>query len=135
MTEQVRPLILNVDDDPDILAMTEFILSSEGYEVATAGSGKEALEMLSELRPDIILLDSSMPDMDGHGLCLALKASKATCTIPVLFLSGSDETEHKKAAFAAGADDYLVKPVLPPVLLEKIAAHLENRKPSEGTAG
>ncbi len=131
MVQHRKPLILNVDDDPDILAITEFILSDAGYEVVMATSGREALQMLTEIRPDLILLDGSMPDMDGCEICSVLKTGHTTAAIPILFLSGSDDAKRREEAFAAGAVDYVVKPALPPELLEKIGACLKNKNESQ----
>ena len=135
MAQRKKPLIMNVDDNPDILAMTEFILRDSGYNIVTATSGREALQMLSNISPDLILLDGSMPDMDGCELCSALKASQATAAVPIVFLSGSDDTEQRKAALAAGAVDYLVKPALPPLLLGTIKTCLKKKRGVGGVGG
>jgi DNA-binding response OmpR family regulator len=126
MSHDNKPLILNIDDDLDMLEMTERVLTDEGYKVVTAQSGSKALQDVKDLVPDLILLDARLPDMDGATICSVLRASKATAAVPVIFLTGSDCSEDKAAAFAAGADDYLVKPVPLALLLKKVRIHLKN---------
>ncbi|MEW6493717.1 MAG: PAS domain-containing protein [Cyanobacteriota bacterium] len=105
-----RASILVVDDQPDNLRTLSAILRTEGYKVRQAISGEMALDTVGSQCPDIILLDIKMPLMDGYAVCSSLKASAATCEIPVIFLSALEETADKVKAFAIGGADYITKP-------------------------
>ncbi|HSQ42092.1 MAG TPA: HD domain-containing phosphohydrolase [Fibrobacteraceae bacterium] len=115
--------ILIVDDDPENLAILDQILGDE-YPVVTASSGRGALEAVAKHKPALILLDVRMPDMDGLTVCTQLKANKETESIPVLFVTALDEVCDEAAGFAAGAVDYLVKPVSPSIVRARIRTHL-----------
>jgi len=127
MANPMKPVILSIDDDPDIRRLLEQVLGGSGYEVITAGSGKEALQLAQTLKPDLILLDIVMPEMDGYDTCLKLQEDKNTAYIPVIFLTSRDERQDKAKAFAVGAADYLTKPFKKEQLLEKIIYHLSTK--------
>jgi two-component system, chemotaxis family, chemotaxis protein CheY len=101
------PLILVVDDDPDILDAVCDVLTGEGYRVARARNGREALERVSDERPDLILLDLMMPVMDGLAFARALKASGVTPPVPVVVISADGNPDH---AAGVGAEAFLPKP-------------------------
>ncbi len=103
-------LILVVDDDEDVVKMIQINLTQGGHQVLWANNGYEALQRAYRQRPDLVLLDIAMPEMDGIEVCRRLRASPATAPIPILFLTASAGIESKIASFDAGADDYLVKP-------------------------
>ncbi len=103
-------LILVVDDDEDVVKMIQINLTQGGHQVLWANNGYEALQRAYRQRPDLVLLDIAMPEMDGIEVCRRLRASPATAPIPILFLTGSAGIESKIASFDAGADDYLIKP-------------------------
>jgi sigma-B regulation protein RsbU (phosphoserine phosphatase) len=103
--------VLLVEDSSTMRRMLSMKLVEEGYEVITANDGAQGLAKASEEpRPDLILTDFEMPEMDGAGLCQALKADKDLRSIPVLMLTTLAETENKVAGLEAGADDYILKP-------------------------
>lgn len=106
----VKANILIVDDHPDNLRSLAAILSSAGYKVRKAISGKMALETIRSHPPDLILLDIKMPQMDGYTVCSTLKTNAATQRIPVIFLSALDDVADKVKAFNVGGSDYIVKP-------------------------
>ncbi|MGB3137246.1 MAG: adenylate/guanylate cyclase domain-containing protein [Nodosilinea sp.] len=115
MTTDVLPTqkdadILLVDDIPDNLRVLSTILESEGYRCRKAISGALALNAIALAPPDLILLDITMPDMDGLEVCRRLKASRSTQDIPVVFLTARDAEAEKEQAFSLGAADYIVKP-------------------------
>jgi twitching motility two-component system response regulator PilG len=104
--------IMVVDDDPDLLRLLEKILMRRGYEVATSSSGGECLERVKIKRPDLILLDVMMPDMDGWTVCKALKADPDTRNIPVVILTVMTSEESIEGGFKfAGCDAHLEKPI------------------------
>jgi two-component system, cell cycle response regulator len=104
------PTILVADDEPVNRALIQRRLEREGYQVLTARNGSEAVELASELLPDLVLLDVMMPEMDGMDACRLLKETEATRDIPVIFLSARDETAMKVNGLSLGADDYISKP-------------------------
>jgi DNA-binding response OmpR family regulator len=103
-------LILVVDDDVDVAKTIELDLTQGGYQVVIANNGYEALQSAQLERPDLVLLDIAMPEMDGIEVCRRLRASPVTASIPILFLTVSKDIKTKIDGFNAGADDYLVKP-------------------------
>jgi len=127
MAEQIKPLILSIDDDPDIRRLLEQMLVGSGYEVLTAVSGKEALRIAKNLKPDLVILDVMMPEMNGYEVCMKLQEDKDTAYIPVIFLTSKDEEQDKAKAFAVGAVDYVTKPFKKQVILEKIKQHLNTK--------
>jgi DNA-binding response OmpR family regulator len=120
--------ILIVDDVPANVGVLLDVLHGAGFEVAVAESGESALEQLAWLKPDIILLDVLMPGMDGIELCRRLKRSEATAEVPVLFMTALTDVVDKVKGFAAGAVDYLSKPLHPDEVLARVNAHLKLRE-------
>jgi CheY-like chemotaxis protein/DNA-binding CsgD family transcriptional regulator len=118
-------LVLIVDDVPDNLAVLHDALDEAGYTVLVATDGVSALQRAAQADPDIVLLDAVMPGMDGFEVARRLKASPETAHIPIVFMTGLTETEHVLAAFTAGGVDYVTKPVRPPELLARMAAHMQ----------
>ena len=113
--------VLICDDDPVILRLHEVNLELEGYEVvATASDGKEALDKIAELRPDLVILDIMMPKMDGLEVCRHLKADPALAKIPVVLLSARAQDLDVREGLDIGADAYLTKPFDPVELLEVV---------------
>ena len=113
--------ILIVDDDTDIIEILTYNLSNEGYYVKSAVNGIEALKKAKKFVPDIILLDVMMPEMDGIEACSNLREIKSLSKSMIIFLSARGEDFTQIAAFDAGADDYINKPVKPKILLKKIS--------------
>jgi two-component system sensor histidine kinase/response regulator len=120
-----RSLILVVDDVSKNLQVVGTLLRREGYRFAPATSGPQALERVHAERPDLILLDLMMPDVDGLEVCRRLKADPHTQRVPIIFLTASNEMEHLVKGFEAGAVDYITKPFNPPELLARVRTHLE----------
>jgi DNA-binding NarL/FixJ family response regulator len=96
--------------------------------VLVATNGESALLRARQSRPDVILLDAVMPGMDGFEVARRLKADFSTQHIPIVFMTGLTETEHVVAAFAAGSSDYVTKPIRPPEVLARIAAHMQTAR-------
>lgn len=118
------PRILVVDDQAINVQLLRIKLEREGMQVLTAPNGREALTQAVSARPDLILLDLLMPDVDGLTACRQLKADPATRDIPVIFLTASPSKEHRQEGRAAGAADYLVKPIDLDETMARVRLHL-----------
>ena len=112
--------ILLVDDDEDLVQAIEFSLRQQNYNVVQAQNGAEAVTKAFDLQPDLILLDIMMPNLDGLTACRGIKTMEETKEIPVIMLTAKGDVETIKAAFKAGADDYIVKPFGMDKVLRKI---------------
>lgn len=112
--------ILVVDDDPGILRLLQYILSHEGYEVLTASNGIEGLRVAQQEMPDLIVLDVMLPGLDGFEVCHRLRSGPATAQMPVLMLSAKGQEVDRQTGLKAGADEFLVKPVDRPKLLDTV---------------
>ena len=123
------PKILIVDDDSDILEILRYNLCLAGYNVKIAINGKEAIKKAKLFIPDIILLDIMMPEMDGIKACTQIKTIPKLSDTIIVFLSARSEDFTQIAAFDAGGDDYITKPVRPKILLKKIESILKRLKP------
>ncbi len=111
MNEAVKPKILVVDDEEIVVELHRKLLLKKGYDVIVARNGLEALEIVENGAPDLILTDVFMPEMDGLELCEKLKNSEKTNLIPVVMLTAADDLDHRIRGIETGADDYLAKPV------------------------
>src|SRR5215510_9952143 len=116
--------ILVVDDTPANIQVLSAILKEKGYQISVATNGKQALEAVGRVRPDLILLDVMMPEIDGFETCRQLKASDATRDIPVIFLTARTETADIVKGFELGAVDYVPKPFNSHELLARVNTHL-----------
>src|SRR5688572_4113960 len=116
--------VLLVDDDPDIIELLQYNLTKEGYEVASAENGKKAIETALTFSPDIILLDVMMPVMDGIAACRHLRELKRFKETYILFLTARAEEFSEVAAFEAGADDFITKPIKPRALISRLGAYV-----------
>lgn len=124
--------ILIVDDEPDILEFLKYNLKREGYDVVTAPDGKQALSVAASEKPDLIILDIMMPEMDGVEVCGRLRSMKEFQHTPVAFLTARDEDFSQIAALDSGGDDYITKPIKPRVLVSRIQALLRRSgRPAE----
>lgn len=120
-----KSLILTVDDKPQNLQFLGKLLSNNGYEVAMAQSGVQALKFVRTELPDLILLDIMMPEMDGYKVCEKLKAEPPTRHIPVIFLTARSDAQDIAKGFEAGGVDYVTKPFHSVELLARIKTHIE----------
>ena len=112
--------VLAVDDNAINLKVVSITLQHNGYEVFTADNGVKALELANTIQPDMILLDITMPEMDGYEVCRRLRSNVATALIPIVMLTAHDTLEEKIKGFEAGADDYLTKPFQPAELIARM---------------
>ena len=119
--------ILLVDDEPYILDIISYNLKAEGYKVKTASSGREGVEKAKKVRPDLILLDVMMPEMDGIEACEQIRKTPGLEHTIIAFLTARGEDYSQVAGFEVGADDYIAKPVKPKVLTSRLKALLRRR--------
>ena len=122
--------ILVVDDENDILEFLSYNIKREGAKVYTATNGIAAIEIARKKKPDLILLDVMMPEMDGMETCMQLRESIETRDIIIAFLTARSEDYSQIAGFEAGADDYITKPIKPRVLISRIKALLRRKNRS-----
>ena len=120
--------ILCVDDEPDILEILKYNLSNEGYQISTAKDGKIAVKKAKETHPNLIIMDIMMPNMDGIEACEILRSDEAFNDTLIMFLTARGEDYSYVAAYEAGADDYVTKPVKPKILLSKVKGLLRRSK-------
>ena len=119
--------VLVIEDEPDMRRNLTTILRLEKFEVLSAENGRIGLELVARQRPDIILCDVMMPEMDGHAVLNQLRADKETATIPFIFLTAKGEKADLRSGMNMGADDYLTKPVDKAGLLAAISARLKRK--------
>lgn len=122
--------ILIVDDEPDILEFVEYNLLKEGYDVYKAESGDEALKLLQNIKPHLILLDVMMPGKDGFEVCKQIRNNSKFDEVLISFLTARREDLSQISGLDAGADDYISKPIKPKLLMSRVAALLR-RLPNE----
>lgn len=126
--------ILIVDDDVDTLKLVGLILQRQGYQIAAANGGQAALAKASADKPDLILLDLMMPDLDGYEVARRLRADPVTSHIPIIMFTAKTLLDDKVAGFEAGADDYLTKPTHPAELVAHVKALLTRAKTTRATS-
>ncbi|SHI35321.1 response regulator transcription factor [Pseudozobellia thermophila] len=120
--------ILLVDDEPDILEIIGYNLSSEGYQIFTAKNGVEGVALAKKKQPHLIILDVMMPEMDGIEACEVIRSTPGLENTIITFLTARGEDYSQVAGFDAGADDYITKPIRPKVLVSKVKALLRRLK-------
>jgi DNA-binding response OmpR family regulator len=125
----IRPLVLIADDDPDILELVSLTLERDGYDVAQARNGEEALRIASERHIHLAVLDLMMPGIDGYEVTRRLRSSAREHRLPILILSAFAEDRQAAQALAAGADAYIRKPFSPRELLAKAGSLILDRRP------
>lgn len=119
--------ILLVDDELDILEIVSYNLKKEDYDVFTADNGKDAIKIAQKEKPDLVILDVMMPEMDGMETCYQMRNIPELKETLIAFLSARGEDYSQIAGFDAGADDYITKPVKPRVLISKVKAILRRK--------
>lgn len=127
-TEKNSGTVLVVDDSPEALSLINDTLESAGYDVLVALEGNQALTIVKRIRPDMILLDAVMPNMDGFETCARLKENPELADIPVIFMTGLTETENLVKGLEVGGVDYLTKPINTDELLARMKVHHNNAR-------
>src|SRR5512146_554254 len=123
--------ILIVDDDVDTLRLVGLMLQRQGYQIIAATGGEQGLEKAFEEKPDVILLDVMMPEMDGYEVTRRLRKNPLTSTTPILLFTAKTQLDDKVTGFEAGADDYLTKPTHPAELQAHIRSLLSRARPKK----
>ena len=124
MNYQMKTILI-VDDEQDILEFVSYNLKQEGFRVHTATNGKIAIELAKQLHPDVILLDVMMPEMDGIATCEEIRKTPGIRDTLIAMLSARSESYTQIAGLEAGADDYMVKPIRPKLLVSRVKALLK----------
>lgn len=122
--------ILIADDEPNQLELMSFNLSNAGYSIIKATNGKEAIELIENHSPDLIILDWMMPKMSGIDVCRTLRSRSETKQIPIIILSARSEDSDKSLGLDTGADDYISKPFSPKELISRVKALLRRARPA-----
>ena len=123
---RMKQTILVVDDEPDVVDLVRYnIQKADGMSVITANNGMDALRIARKVRPDAIVLDVMMPEMDGFNVCKELRADNETTHIPLIMLTAKDQQEDKINGLEIGADDYLTKPFSPKELVLRVKSLLK----------
>ena len=128
MTRETPPSVLVVDDTIENLRLLSDILDHQGYDVRAVTSGSQALRAVEHDPPDLILLDITMPDMDGYEVCRRLKATDGAKDVPVIFLTALSDTADKVQAFDVGGVDYVTKPFRGEEILARVKTHVALRQ-------
>ena len=115
-----RARILAVDDEPELTDLMQYHLVRAGHDVTVAANGWEAIHSVRERKPDIILLDLMLPDLDGFGVCEILRRDPQTATIPIVIVSAWSSPDSRHLGLELGALDYLTKPFSPHELVERV---------------
>lgn len=127
-------LILLVDDEPDILEIVGYNLSTEGYQVITADNGNDGVKLAQKNKPHLIILDVMMPEMDGIEACERIRKIPELENTIIAFLTARGEDYSQMAGFDAGADDYITKPIKPKILISKVKALLRRYRENDKSA-
>tara|TARA_B100000902_G_scaffold399870_1_gene473203 strand:+ start:31629 stop:32300 length:672 start_codon:yes stop_codon:yes gene_type:complete len=126
--------ILLVDDEKDILEFLSYNLEKEGYDVMTANNGIIGLDLAIKYKPDLIILDVMMPEMDGIEVCEKIRNTSDLQHILILFLTARSEEYSELAGFGAGADDYITKPIKPKLLISRVNAILKRTRNADSSS-
>ena len=120
-----RKKILLVDDSATTLMMEAMVLRGQGYQIVTAKNGREAVAAAAVERPDLILLDVVMPEMNGFEACRSIRQQKDTRTVPIIMVTTKGEEQNVETGFESGCNDYITKPINGAELLTKVRSYLE----------
>jgi two-component system phosphate regulon response regulator PhoB len=126
----MKPLVLIVEDEPALITLLRYNLEREGFRVGEASDGEEALVLIEEETPDIILLDWMLPLMSGIEVCRRIRRLPATRDVPIIMLTAKGEEGDKVRGLDAGADDYVTKPFSPAELIARMRAVLRRAQPA-----
>ncbi|MDC0227626.1 response regulator [Alphaproteobacteria bacterium] len=126
----MKTCILIADDEPNQLELMDFNLTNAGFSIIKARNGKEAIELIENHSPDLIILDWMMPKMSGIDVCRTLRSRSETKQIPIIILSARSEDSDKSLGLDTGADDYISKPFSPKELISRVKALLRRARPA-----
>ena len=126
----MTPYVLVVDDEADLLTLVRYNLERDGFEVGEAVDGEEAMLMIAERRPDLVLLDWMLPRLSGIEICRRIRRSAETQNLPIIMLTARGEENDRGRGLDYGADDYIVKPFSPSELVARVRAVLRRLRPA-----
>jgi sigma-B regulation protein RsbU (phosphoserine phosphatase) len=132
--QNLSPLVFVVDDDSNIIRTIDGFLRRAGFRTASAGTVAEALQAISEQRPDLILLDVNLPDGSGFDICRTLNTQASAFTTPILFISANEDTSTKVQGFEIGGVDYITKPIVGAEVVARVRTHLRLKRAYERLA-
>jgi two-component system phosphate regulon response regulator PhoB len=127
----MKPTVMIVEDEASLVTMLRYNLEKEGYLVAEASDGEEAMTVADEVRPDAVILDWMLPRMSGIEVCRQLRRKTETRSVPIIILTARSEETDKVRGLNVGADDYMTKPFSVPELVARVRALLRRTKPSQ----
>jgi DNA-binding response OmpR family regulator/DNA-binding CsgD family transcriptional regulator len=127
-TKQERSVVLVIDDSIESIHMLNDVLEEAGFTVLVALEGSQALTITKNIKPDIILLDAIMPNMDGFETCKQLKLNPQLIDVPIIFMTGLSDTEHVVMGLTAGGVDYVTKPINADEIIARMRVHLTNAR-------
>lgn len=130
MAGNAQPVVLLVEDEPAQREVLAYNLEAEGFRVTTASNGEEALLLVDEVSPDVIVLDWMMPNVSGIEVCRQLKTRPDTRNVPIIMLSARSEEVDRVRGLETGADDYVIKPYSVVELMARVRAQLRRSRPS-----
>ena len=128
MSNAERPVILVVDDDVDLSGIIRLILTSAGFDTFVANSGQEALDWLAANRPDLVLLDLMMPDINGFTILRKMRANEPTKQLPIVVLTAKADQETRDETRSMGADEFLTKPINANSMIDHVKRALAGRR-------
>jgi two-component system alkaline phosphatase synthesis response regulator PhoP len=125
---QLMTKIVVIEDDKDVIDVIRHFLTRENYTVLVAQDGLAGIELATRIVPDLILLDLTLPNMDGMQVCKKLKSARPICDVPLIMVTAKTEVSNKVQGLGMGADDYVTKPFNPYELIARVKANLRNQK-------
>ncbi|MCB0338178.1 MAG: response regulator [Bdellovibrionales bacterium] len=126
-----KAIIVLIEDERDIRELISFNLSKEQYQIQSAASGEEGLDLITSARPDLVVLDLMLPGIDGLEVCRRIRSNPTTASLPIIMLTARGEEADIVSGLELGADDYLTKPFSPRVLLARVKAALRRSKSAD----
>ena len=126
----VKPVVLLVEDEPAQRKILEYNLEADGFKVVSAGDGEQALVLVEEVFPDLVLLDWMLPNVSGIEVCRRIKAKSQTRLLPIILISARTEEADRVRGLETGADDYVIKPYSVAELMARVRAQLRRTRPS-----
>ena len=121
------PRILIIDDDPNLCSLLEQIFSGPGYQVLVANDGIRGLQVAKEYKPDVVIVDLNMPEVNGHQVCVGLRADPDTAKVPIMMLTAVRELPAAMKGMASGANDFMTKPFQNDEVVARVEALLKRR--------
>ncbi len=121
----MKPSVLVVDDEPNIVVSLEFLMKQAGYDVRVARNGEEALKALEERAPDLMLLDVMMPKRNGYDVCQTVRADARWAAVRIIMLTAKGRDVEREKGLAMGADDYITKPFSTREVMERVKQYLD----------